>query len=150
MSRPFRSRSAAAVRSAQMPNMTPMVDVVMVILIFFMATAAIMGPEWILKTALPGAKVRTQVAPDKLVPLRLVVTPSGVTVISGTGEARRETPTTIEELPKVLAGLASQYGAENLAASFDASDAVAYDAVVRAHEACMRAGITRVGVLPPP
>ena len=35
------------------PNMTPMVDIVMVILIFFMASAAFMGDEWFLRAAIP-------------------------------------------------------------------------------------------------
>ena len=35
------------------PNMTPMVDVVMVILIFFMASAAFVGEEWFLFAAIP-------------------------------------------------------------------------------------------------
>lgn len=39
--------------SAFGPNMTPMVDVVMVILVFFMASAAFLGPEWFVKSVLP-------------------------------------------------------------------------------------------------
>jgi biopolymer transport protein ExbD len=35
------------------PNMTPMVDVVMVILVFFMASAAYLGPEWFLSGLVP-------------------------------------------------------------------------------------------------
>lgn len=35
------------------PNMTPMVDVTLVILIFFMASATIAGHEWFLKADLP-------------------------------------------------------------------------------------------------
>ncbi|MEM9372464.1 MAG: biopolymer transporter ExbD [Planctomycetota bacterium] len=37
------------------PNMTPMVDVTLVILIFFMASATIAGPEWFLRAQLPDA-----------------------------------------------------------------------------------------------
>jgi len=36
--------------------MTPMVDVVMVILIFFMASAAFLGAEWFLKAAIPSKR----------------------------------------------------------------------------------------------
>ncbi|MFZ4431104.1 MAG: biopolymer transporter ExbD [Phycisphaerales bacterium] len=50
----FRNRSARATHESHYgPNMTPMVDVVMVILIFFMASAAILGPEWFIKSNLP-------------------------------------------------------------------------------------------------
>lgn len=45
----FRRRGAADRASLHLgPNMTPMVDVVMVILVFFMASAAFVGPEWFL------------------------------------------------------------------------------------------------------
>lgn len=33
--------------------MTPMVDVVMVILVFFMVSAAFLGPEWLLGSLVP-------------------------------------------------------------------------------------------------
>ena len=47
MSRSFRRRSALYTWQLQFgPNMTPMVDVVMVILIFFMASATFAGAEW--------------------------------------------------------------------------------------------------------
>src|SRR5215813_7077601 len=52
----FRRRNAQALYDQHYgPNMTPMVDVVMVILIFFMASTAFLGPEWFLKTHLPRA-----------------------------------------------------------------------------------------------
>jgi len=45
----FRRRHAGARAALHAgPNMTPMVDVVMVILVFFMASAAFVGPEWFL------------------------------------------------------------------------------------------------------
>ena len=47
------------------PNMTPMVDVVMVILVFFMASTAVLGPEWFLRSALPVNKPKAAVDPGK-------------------------------------------------------------------------------------
>jgi len=45
----FRPRGAASRGTLHFgPNMTPMVDIVMVILVFFMASAAFVGPEWFL------------------------------------------------------------------------------------------------------
>jgi biopolymer transport protein ExbD len=38
------------------PNMTPMVDVVMCILIFFMLGSSFILPEWMLKNSLPAAR----------------------------------------------------------------------------------------------
>lgn len=148
---PFRNRSAAAVRANQMPNMTPMVDVVMVILVFFMATAAVMGPEWILKTALPTPKASSQAAPEEITPVRLVVGAGGAefTIAVGAGAERKELKTDLAGLDAAMASVAAQKGADKLAVSFDAADDAPYDAVVRAHEACLKAGITRVGVLPP-
>ena len=50
----FRRRAALDVWSMNFgPSMTPMVDVVLVILIFFMASASFVGPEWFLRAALP-------------------------------------------------------------------------------------------------
>ncbi|MCW5755872.1 MAG: biopolymer transporter ExbD [Phycisphaeraceae bacterium] len=42
-------------RHVEGPNLAPMVDVVLVILIFFMASVAFVGPEWFLPAALPAA-----------------------------------------------------------------------------------------------
>lgn len=63
--RPFRRRDARTVYARAVgPNMTPMVDVVMVILVFFMASAAFLGPEWFLRTLVPQpADAATDAAP---------------------------------------------------------------------------------------
>lgn len=151
MNRPYRDRSAAGTHASSMPNMTPMVDVVMVILVFFMATASVMGPEWLLKTALP-AKSSAKAAPAEITPVRLTITPGQpeaqiLIVVGAAGNnARREVQTSASGLPAVLQALATERGADNLAVSFDAGDDVPYEAVVKAHEACQRAGISRVGV----
>lgn len=52
--KPFRRRTARDVATVHIgPNMTPMVDVVMVILVFFMVSAAFLGPEWLLQGLVP-------------------------------------------------------------------------------------------------
>lgn len=51
------------------PNLAPMVDVVLVILIFFMASIVFVGPEWFLPAAIPGQ--RTQAEPEELDPFAL-------------------------------------------------------------------------------
>lgn len=48
----LKPRTALGVRETQLvPSMTPMVDVVLVILIFFMAATVIGGREWLLDTS---------------------------------------------------------------------------------------------------
>jgi biopolymer transport protein ExbD len=71
----FRNRSARALTEAHAgPNMTPMVDVVMVILIFFMASTAILGPEWFIKTALPTVRENPNATPNPDAPPPLRIT----------------------------------------------------------------------------
>lgn len=52
-SRPLKQRNIFGNTGRFGPNMTPMVDVVLVILIFFMAATTIVGQEWFLKADLP-------------------------------------------------------------------------------------------------
>src|SRR5690606_9925072 len=81
------------------PNMTPMVDVILVILIFFMATTVIVGEEWFLGAGLTrqapheareGAGAdEAQEDPFEMPPPRFTLRLSvgeGGTVVSGLGE----------------------------------------------------------------
>jgi biopolymer transport protein ExbD len=79
-------RTAAGVyESHHGPNMTPMVDVVMVILVFFMASAAVLGPEWFVRSALP---VRSQSASDSTAPtIQIKITLSGTAAVITTSGA---------------------------------------------------------------
>lgn len=125
------------------PNMTPMVDVVMVILIFFMASAAILGPEWFLRSTLAQPKSEAAVAEGEP-PLVLGLSrgASGEVLARVVRDGREIVPpTSMAELQGALAGLEKGVG---VLVKPDAD--VPYDAVVRAHEACARVGLTRVGV----
>ena len=51
-------RRARDPRHVYGPNLAPMVDVVLVILIFFMASIVFVGPEWFLPAALPADQSR--------------------------------------------------------------------------------------------
>jgi len=82
------------------PMMTPMVDVVLVILIFFMGSATIAGHEWFLRAGViaqaterdgTGTGVALSI-PDAVLEVRLVDTARGVRVV-GLGA----NPLTIEE-----------------------------------------------------
>ncbi len=158
MRKPFRSRSAIAIHDAHIgPNMTPMVDVVMVILIFFMASAALMGPEWLLRTALLSAKAAGSAALADLVPVLVSLeantnasADNAVTVklTVGLGNQRQTQEVPISLIEQTLAARAKLHGADKLAVSLSPSPIVSYESVVRVHEACAKAGITRVGVAP--
>src|SRR5262249_28731268 len=147
MSRPFRQRSALHTWQLQFgPNMTPMVDVVMVILIFFMASATFAGAEWFLRTAIPRP-APDQPAKDpsgdpfKLPPARfdlsLTREENSRTIASGQGFP----PCSIPELPARLAELARGTGAEDLVLIIRPARDVPYADVVRAHDAATAAGI---------
>ena len=73
------------------PNLAPMVDVVLVILIFFMASIVFVGPEWFLPAAIPAeANPRASEAadpyalPDPTLSLRIAAMEAGPAV-SGLG-----------------------------------------------------------------
>ena len=144
MSHTFRRRNAQALYDMHYgPNMTPMVDVVMVILIFFMASTAFLGPEWFLKTYLP---TRTAAASSAQQPTRvqLVMTrgAEGQTWVSVNGGAA----VGMKELEGLLEAEVKRAGAENIVAPIEAAAEVAYEDVVRVHEMCARLGISKVGL----
>lgn len=155
MRKPFRNRSAAAIHDTHIgPNMTPMVDVVMVILIFFMASAALMGPEWLLRTALPSPKAAGSAVLQEIVPVLTVLEAGadGSVVVKlniGVGDQRKTQEVPIDRIEAAVAALAQSHGADKLAMSLSPGASVSYEAVVRVHEACARAGVARVGVAPP-
>lgn len=141
----YRKRSAAAMYESHYgPNMTPMVDVVMVILVFFMASAAILGPEWFLKTSLPvKAPAATPGVVQGHVEVRIRMESGkleySVLEVGKTGQAGGGAePIRPEELVKRLRG--------HEVVVVEAGADVPYEAVVFVHEMCARAGVTKVGV----
>lgn len=131
------------------PNMTPMVDIVMVILIFFMAATALLGPEWFLRTALPGygGQGASMADPFALPPVRFDVRLSldadGRTVAAGLGAQ----PLTLEDLENQLGALSADAGGTGIMVLISPAPDVPYRDVVRVHDACTRAGITQVGLV---
>jgi biopolymer transport protein ExbD len=135
------------------PNMTPMVDVVMVILVFFMASAAFMGDDWFLRAGVvdspkPGAASASAAAPTPPDPLaqRLDVlldrSPAGETQVTAFElvKAPLEAFTTrTRALPRGGATSKIEIIVRPVAA-------VPYQDVVRVHEACYAAGIEKVGL----
>lgn len=73
------------------PNLAPMVDVVLVILIFFMASIVFVGPEWFLPAAIPADASQSEreaadpyALPDPTLSLRVLASETGPAV-SGLG-----------------------------------------------------------------
>lgn len=153
------------------PNMTPMVDVVMVILVFFMASSAVLGPEWFIKSALPVRVAGAGVATDTL---RLEFTLRSVPIddngantagaqagdeSSRTGAAARASTRTVvtgESLTDApLAALASRLeqltkdnAGREIAVLLKPDARVPMQDLVFAHDACNRLGIAKVGMTP--
>ena len=151
MSRPLQRRDAAFTRAHSIgPSMTPMVDVVLVILIFFMASTTFIGPEWLLRSALPRTPTEGAAAPSSgdftLPPARFDLTlttdATGATVVRGLGLSAG----TVSECVTRIAEYAARLGSDRMAVHLDPAPDVAYSDVVRLHEACAAAGVQNVGL----
>ena len=127
-----------------------MVDVVMVILIFFMATAAFMGDEWFLKAAIPTAPgpaaSSTPKDPLELPPVRLNVPleldDSGATLVSFLDLKRAPIDAFVQRLERLPKGKET----ETLEVLILPAANVPYRDVVRVHEACESRGIVNIGI----
>jgi biopolymer transport protein ExbD len=139
------------------PNMTPMVDVVMVILVFFMASAAILGPTWFLRAALPPAPKDASVTPakDDLVRIRISIerSPDGTVFVRWTEAKGHAAPqpspkafASIADLKQRLNDLARQNQPWRLVVLIDPRPTVPMQDVVTVHAACQALGIEKVGL----
>jgi biopolymer transport protein ExbD len=138
-----RRRSARAMYESHAgPNMTPMVDVVMVILIFFMASAVVLGPEWFIATRLPKAD---SVAPQTR------TTPSPRVIVSLTRESNatrlrvNDQPASSQQLLATIASITQDRTADAIILVQPAAD-VPYEDVVRIHAEISQAGYRKVGL----
>ncbi len=138
------------------PNMTPMVDVVMVILVFFMVSAAFVGPEWFLRTLLPQSAAKAASTPTgaggaTLGPLRITLDmkldPADPTRVRVSGNGLTDaTPEAMgQSLKKLTDGLAGEEVLSKIEVLIAPARSVPYREVVRMHELVSGAGITRVG-----
>ena len=143
------------------PNMTPMVDVVMVILVFFMASSAVLGPEWFIKSALP---VRSAAAGAAAEVLRLEFTLRSAPGASAapTTPAAPVTPTQsrtlvsgesldgapLAALAARLEQLAKDNAGREIAVLLKPDPRVPMQDLVFAHDVCNRLGIAKVGMTP--
>lgn len=133
-SRPLRRRSIFAPKGRFGPNMTPMVDVVLVILIFFMAATVIVGHEWFLRADLPETGDELVGSggfdlPTPVLDLELFVGDEGVRV-RGMGAGAIGLEEALERIGSLGEGVS-----EGLIVRIGASDGVPFGAVVAVHEA---------------
>ncbi len=129
------------------PSMTPMVDVVLVILVFFMASAAFLTPEWLLSVALPektGQQGETDpfAMPTPRFVVRLDAGPSGEAIVTGLGLEGAP----IASLGPRIESLLGTVPSEDLVLILEPSDSVAYEAVVLARETAEAAGASQVAL----
>lgn len=143
---PLRQRNALAQHDLHYgPNMTPMVDVVMVILVFFMASAVFLGPEWFIRTAIPQVKpaAAAPANPEKKT-LRIHLTKLGdearATIDAGE-------PMTLAQVETALAAAAKTHTPANLTVVVTPAPDSPYESVVAVHEFCQRLGISRIGIV---
>ncbi len=151
------SRRARRRHGLHGPNMTPMVDVVLVILIFFMAAMGIAVREQYLRTGTPPAKdakagatsaEQAPADPSALPPAKAVLRmarESGRTVVSGLGMERAP----LGEITRRLADFRGAGASANVIVVVAPSGDVPYQDVVIVHDACAGAGIAnvRLGVI---
>ncbi len=137
------------------PNMTPMVDVVMVILIFFMASASILGPTWLLRSTLPPKPSATVQPPkDELVRIRVQLEfKNGATLAKWTesiGEApavpAAESGAALKLLQARLTELSRSHELTKIVVLIDPALTVPYSDVVQIHSICQKLGIDKVGL----
>ena len=131
------------------PNMTPMVDVVMVILVFFMASTAVLGPEWFLRSALPVARAKIPTPPGTQGPrpeirAEFTLTQSGAAPTLVTGPGVENAP--LESLLAKLQALAVENRPEDVAVVLHPGPTVPYMDLVRIHEVCQKLGIVKIGM----
>jgi len=157
----FRRRRALDTSSLHFgPNMTPMVDVVMVILVFFMVSAAFLGPEWLLGSLVPrpapaagsgntakGAGQGSQnTDPLATAPVRftidLKVRLPGLPPVA-TGGGLSDAP--VEEVVQAIKANVGEKSLSGVEVLIRPGDGVQWGAVVHTHELCTRAGFVRVG-----
>lgn len=136
------------------PNMTPMVDVILVILIFFMATTIIVGDEWFLGAGLarPGAGGQAPAAeadPFEMPPPRFTLrltSGAGGTVVQGLGEA-----TVVGGPARMDTWAAEALGGldrASLVVLITPAPDVPYEHVVAVHDALVRAQVEQIALTP--
>lgn len=133
------------------PNMTPMVDVVMVILIFFMASTVILGPELLLATGLepnepPSAESDPRFAIEQPIFEIAIGVEAGLVVIDGLGIESGGLDDLAASARSLAAELAPGDGSPDVRMIIAPDDAVPYEAVVGVQDLLRDAGFGSIGL----
>jgi biopolymer transport protein ExbD len=138
--RPLNQRNVLTRSSRFGPNMTPMVDVTLVILIFFMASASIAGHEWFLRADLPETQDPNLQESGYSLPTPMLNADlfmrDGQVFVRGIGDEPRLIETIIEQIHSMEDSVA-----EGLILGIRARDDVPYWAVVSLQDAAASAGM---------
>ncbi len=132
------------------PNTTPMADVILVMLIFFMASVALVGPKMFLTTSLAGAQVDSSIArtsafelPPAMFRVRLMMQGDEVIVAGlGAGEC------SMDEARSRLSAMTGGQQSTDIIITVAPNADVPMQAVVAMQEACRLAGISRTALAP--
>jgi biopolymer transport protein TolR len=117
-------------------NVTPFVDVVLVLLVIFLITAPMMLGG--IDVRVPRTETRTSQPEERLV----------LTVTKDRGLFLESQPITLDRLSKVLTGMVQRN--PKSAVFLKADEAVAYGTVMRVMDVIKKAGIDRVGMVTEP
>src|SRR4051794_4117213 len=146
-------RGAKQVHYDSGPNMTPLVDVVMVILIFLMMTGSFTQGGWFLQSTVPikpKGGAQTEVAPgfvpDEPLEVRIDNSADGFRVLAGdirsTGD-REQLRLSLEQKLKQFQAAGSSK--EKIQVVLMPGRNVKYENIVAVYEAALRAGFSKVG-----
>jgi biopolymer transport protein ExbD len=146
-------RGAKQIHYDSGPNMTPLVDVVMVILIFLMMTGSFTQGGWFLQSSVPiksKGGAQTDVAPgfvpDEPLEVRIDNSADGFRVLAGdirsTGD-REQLRLALEQKLKQFQAAGSSK--EKIQVVLMPGRNVKYENIVTVYEAALRAGFSKVG-----
>jgi biopolymer transport protein ExbD len=146
-------RGAKQVHYDSGPNMTPLVDVVMVILIFLMMAGSFSQGGWFLQSSVPiqskgGPKVDVPpgFVPDEPLEVRIDNSPDGFRVLAGdirSSGDRGELRDALER--KLNQHLAAGMAKDKVQVVLMPGRNVRYENIITVYEAALRAGFTKVG-----
>ena len=134
------------------PNMTPLVDVVMVILIFLMLTGSFAGSEHFLMSNLPlsdkgagGAPVPPGYIPDEPIDIR-VDSPTPDKFIATAGQIRTDDPQVLTSALRTMRLKLNAAGKpdDKIQVKIGPGKRVKYRYLIEVYEAALRAGYTKV------
>lgn len=135
------------------PNMTPLVDVVMVILIFLMMAGSFTQGGWFLKSTIPikskggaQAQVPAGMIPDEPLEVRIDNAADGFRVVAGDIRSSGDREALRVALAQKLAAFqAAGTSRERVQVVLMPGRNVKYENIVAVYEAALRAGFTKVG-----